>query len=149
MITVTVPRLLVASATLLAVAFTAHANPREAKVTPQDTSADLAPVSIETPSGILSPDKLKLDSAPVIEIDDILSIDITGAEMESVLEDVELSADADVTLDDAAWQQDAIDLSVEAPQLDLRPEFEDDFEMPEAAPRIKLDMPAPEITLDF
>ncbi|MEO1201226.1 MAG: hypothetical protein AAFX10_00870, partial [Pseudomonadota bacterium] len=66
MIPVSLSRSFLASVIFLGAAINVDANPREAKVDPEAQAEDTLPVVIEIPNQALT-----LDTAPVIEMDDI------------------------------------------------------------------------------
>ncbi|MEO1204461.1 MAG: hypothetical protein AAFX10_17285, partial [Pseudomonadota bacterium] len=139
-------RSFLASVIFLGAAINVDANPREAKVDPEAQAEDTLPVVIEIPSHALT-----LDTAPVIEIDDIAALEMPGEDTAVMPAPQALDA-ADTDADssqDAAWTIEPIDISIEALELELRQSDDDDLTLKEPAPRIELQMPAPEITLDF
>ena len=149
---------LLSMATLMAMAFSAHANPRG--VDPSKDAQNADELSIEIPADMLSTDTLHMDSVPVIDVEEIAVFDMPGEhdsaapeswQIENALDDL---ASADTHKHqrpegETAWRTESPDLGVELPVLEFDQDLHDDVRMPEVTPRIELDVPAPAITLDF
>ncbi len=143
---------ILSSAALLAVAFSAHANPRGVESKASDTDFGDLPVAIVIPSDLLSADTLNPESGPVIEIDEIAVFDLPVEPTESgdaAVANVDGSAPEAGERPQNDHESGRYTESAEATPKASNPEAEDDWRMPDTRPRIELDVPAPAITLDF